>query len=77
MNENSTSEIRELLIELRVTMQHLAQRVDSTFARTDDEIKAMKERISQVERQQWIAVGVMIVITTLLPYVIDMMKGGS
>ena len=69
------TEIRELLIELRVTMQHLAQRVDTTFARTDDEIRLLKDRVAQVERQQWITVGIAIIITTLLPYLISFMKG--
>lgn len=69
------TEIRELLIELRVTMQHLAQRVDTTFARTDDEIRLLKDRVAQVERQQWIAVGIAIIVTTILPYLVDMMKG--
>jgi hypothetical protein len=69
------TEIRELLIELRVTMQHLAQRVDTTFARTDDEIRLLKDRVAQVERQQWITVGIAIIVTTILPYLVDMMKG--
>lgn len=69
------TEIRELLIELRVSMQHLVQRVDTTFARTDDEIRLLKDRVAQVERQQWITVGIAIIVTTILPYLVDMMKG--
>jgi hypothetical protein len=76
MNDgNQISEIRELLIELRVSMQHLVQRVDTTFARTDDEIRLLKDRVAQVERQQWIAVGIAIIITTFLPYFMELMKG--
>jgi len=76
MNDgNQIAEIRELLIELRVSMQHLVQRVDTTFARTDDEIRLLKDRVAQVERQQWIAVGIAIIITTFLPYFIEIIKG--
>jgi hypothetical protein len=77
MNEQDVREMREMLVELRVTVQHLTKRVDALLADNKAEISEIKSKLYDVERKMWMIAGAVGVISALLPYVIKMLTGGN
>lgn len=69
--------MREMLVELRVTVQHLTKRVDALLADNKAEISEIKTKLYEVERKMWMIAGAVGVISALLPYVIKMLTGGN
>lgn len=72
--DNEMREIRELLIELRVNVQHLNQRVDASLSQLKDQVSRLEERVSAHDRQIWIAVGAAGLLSMLLPYLVDAIR---
>lgn len=77
---------RDLLIELKITIEHLTKRVDESLVRTDDKIarleKQVKEDMNEIEmrlrvleRYFWIAIGGLAIIQLALPYISKLMTG--
>ena len=77
MNENDVREMREMLVELRVTVQHLTRRVDELLTDNKAEISEIKSKLYEVERKMWMIAGAVGVISALLPYLIKMLTGGN
>jgi hypothetical protein len=67
-------EMRELLIELRLNLQHLTNRVDVSLGRTQDQISRIEERLYTAERNIWIACGGIALLSTMLPYLLQWLK---
>lgn len=77
---------RDLLIELKITIEHLTKRVDESLIRTDDKIarleKQVKEDMNEIEmrlrvleRYFWIAIGGLAIIQLALPYISKLVTG--
>lgn len=77
---------RDLLIELKITIEHLTKRVDESLVRTDDKIarleKQVKEDMNEIEmrlrvleRYFWIAIGGLAIIQLALPYISKLVTG--
>ena len=77
---------RDLLIELKITIEHLTKRVDESLVRTDDKIaqleKQVKEDMNEIEmrlrvleRYFWIAIGGLAIIQLALPYISKLVRG--
>jgi len=77
MNENDVREMREMLVELRVTVQHLTRRVDELLTDNKAEISDIKNKLYEVERKMWMIAGATGAISALLPYLIKMLTGGN
>jgi hypothetical protein len=73
--DSEIREMRELLIELRLNLQHLTNRVDVSLGRTQDQIQRIEERLYNAERNIWIACGGFALLTTLSPYILQWLKG--
>jgi len=76
MNETDIREMREMLVELRVTVQHLTRRVDELLTDNKAEISEIKAKLYEVERKMWMIAGAVGVISALLPYAFKMISGG-
>ena len=76
MNEQDVREMREMLVELRVTVQHLTRRVDELLTDNKAEISEIKTKLYEVERKMWMIAGAVGVISGLLPYLIKLLTGG-
>jgi hypothetical protein len=72
--DNEMREMRELLIELRLTLHHLTSRVDVALSRSEGQITRLEARLYAAERNIWIASGVVATVTTLLPYLVQWVK---
>jgi hypothetical protein len=77
MNENDVREMREMLVELRVTVQHLTRRVDELLTDNKAEISEIKNKLYEVERKMWMIAGATGAISALLPYLIRTLTGGN
>jgi len=77
MNENDIREMREMLVELRVTVQHLTKRVDELLNDNKAEISEIKTKLYEVERKMWMIAGATGAISALLPYVFKMISEGT
>jgi hypothetical protein len=77
MNENDVREMREMLVELRVTVQHLTRRVDELLTDNKAEISEIKSKLYEVERKMWVIAGAVGTISALLPYVFKMIIEGT
>jgi hypothetical protein len=77
MNENDVREMREMLVELRVTVQHLTRRVDELLTDNKAEISDIKNKLYEVERKMWMIAGATGAISALLPYLIRTLTGGN
>jgi len=77
MNETDIREMREMLVELRVTVQHLTRRVDELLTDNKAEISEIKTKLYEVERKMWMIAGAVGVISALLPYVFKLISGGT
>lgn len=73
-------EMRELLIELRLKIQHLSTSIDQSLSQTnaeharlrqafDDYVRLTNDRIYSLERNLWIAIGAVSIISYALPYI--------
>lgn len=69
--DNEIREMRELLIELRINLQHLNTRVDTTLNQLRDQVSRLEERVHANERFHWIAVGAIGIISFIAPYIVD------
>lgn len=77
MNENDVREMREMLVELRVTVQHLTKRVDELLNDNKAEISEIKTKLYEVERKMWMIAGAVGIISALLPYIINVLSKGA
>jgi hypothetical protein len=77
---------RDLLVELKVTVEHLTRRVEDAFQRSDtrierleiqvrDDMKELEKRVRIIERYFWLAVGGLAILNILLPYIHDYLRG--
>lgn len=73
--EPEIREMRELLIELRLNLQHLTNRVDVSLGRTQDQIARIEERLYNAERNIWIACGAVALLSSIFPYFMQWVKG--
>ena len=70
-------EMREMLVELRVTVQHLTRRVDELLTDNKVEINEIKTKLYEVERKMWMIAGATGTLSALLPYVFKMIMEGA
>ena len=83
MDDQST---RDLIIELKVTLEHLTKRVDDAFQRSDNRIERIEAqmrsdlrefdmRLRVIERYFWLVTGALALINILLPFIRDFIGG--
>ena len=83
MDDQST---RDLIIELKVTLEHLTKRVDDAFQRSDSRIERIESqmrndlrefdmRLRVIERYFWLVTGALALINILLPFIRDFIGG--
>jgi hypothetical protein len=77
MDVNDVREMREMLVELRVTVQHLTRRVDELLTDNKVEINEIKTKLYEVERKMWMIAGATGTLSALLPYVFKMIMEGA
>lgn len=80
MDEQTST--RDLIIELKVTVEHLSKKVEDAFQRNDNrldrfenevrtELNDFEKRIRTLERFFWLALGGLAIINIMLPFVRD------
>jgi hypothetical protein len=79
--EPGMMEMREMLIELKLKLQHLSQTVDLALLQSTERTNKLEQqfldyqrtndaKVYALERNLWLAVGAASAITTALPYII-------
>lgn len=87
MDEHNQS-MRDLIIELKVTLTHFTARVDEALQRNDTRVAQLErqlieqhreidQRIRALERYYWIAIGMVTIVNLLIPFARDWMNKGG
>lgn len=83
-----TQSTRDLIVELKVTVEHLTKRVEDAFQRSDarierlekqvkDDMSELDKRVRVIERYFWLAIGGLAILNIFLPYIHDYLRGMS
>lgn len=79
--ENDFREMRDLLIEVRVSQQHLTQRVDllvsnleQRILRLEDEVRRQGERQYTTDKKVWMTAGTISAVIGLVSLVLNYMR---
>lgn len=80
--------MRDLIIELKVTLTHFTARVDEALQRNDTRVAQLErqlmeqhreidQRIRALERYYWIAIGMVTIVNLLIPFARDWITRGG
>jgi hypothetical protein len=86
MNEEQS--MRDLIIELKVTLTHFTARVDEALTRNDSRVssleatmkeqnKELERRVQALEKWYWIAIGMATLANLLIPFIRDNVRIGG
>lgn len=74
MQENEYREVRDMLIEMRVTLMHLTNQFATYERNNDARLRLLESKVSVLERNLWIATGAIALATQVIPWILGVIK---